>query len=882
MQANDRGQQQSSSADAEAGGRGRVSATLLALLCAGAGAASVAALSYWSFAEGRRELANRFDHWASERCGQIVNRLQQHMDDLESVGRYIEGSEFVDDTEFNLFVTPLLEESSGLIAVCWAPHVAGSDRAAFEAAIHEGGPGIREPAANGLRSAPERPQYFPIAYVEPPSVQGRLSGLDLMGWDALAPVLQRVRETYQPSVTEEIPVWQDEGPQQAVLVIVPVEMERQEAAAEDAAAPALQGYVVGMLSIARVVDGVLRDTESVGVPFDIWDMSGGGDGHALYRHVARVDGSTTDSVLDRLELTHAHDVLFGGRTWRLVFEPGPSFISRHNPEWPRFVPPLGLCVTALLAMIVYSLGLLRDRAERVATQQGQAIQGILEAIPDFMFRFDKNGVMLEARAPDPELLHGPESSNAGTLASALMPASALAALYPAINEAVLERRIRTVEYRVQTDGGDRLLEARIAPCGEGEVVAIVRDITDRKTAEEQHLMYERQMLQAQKLESLGVLAGGIAHDFNNLLMAILGYADMAQRDTADSANVARCLREVENASLRAADLCRQMLAYAGKGRFIVEDIDLNEVILDTMPLLRASIPEKVNLALCLQPSRAIIRADATQIRQVLMSLVANASEALGDQNGNIRVSTSAMAATHELQETSDPKDAPQTKDYVCLEVFDDGCGMDPETLDRIFEPFFTTKFTGRGLGLAAVQGIVRGHNAQFDVRSTPGYGTTFRIWFPAVATPGTLPSQEDVTYKPAAPLSGGTILLVDDEEPVRTLGTKMLERLGFSVITACDGVEGLDIYERHREEIRAVILDLTMPRMDGEETFRQLQRIRPDVCVILSSGLNEQETVERFLGLGLAAFIQKPYRFAELQRVLGETLGNQETKSPVA
>lgn len=842
----------------------------------------VAALSYWSFAEGRRELANRFDHWSSERCAQIVSRLQQHMDNLETVGRYFEGSEFVDDTEFHLFVSPLLKEPRGLIAACWAPRVAGSERGAFESVMREGGQGIREPAADGFRSAPERPQYFPIAYVEPPGVLGRLSGLDLMGWEGLAPQLQRVQEAHQPLVTEEMPVWQDGEPERAVLVIVPVETAPREAAAEDAAAPALQGYVVGMLSVAQVVDGVLRDTEPVGLPFDIWDMSGGGEGHALYRHVARLDGSTTDSGPNRPDLTHAHDTLFGGRRWLLVFEPGPSFIAQHNPDWPRFVPPLGLCVTTLLAMIIYFLGLHRERAERIATEQSQTIQGILEAIPDYMFRFDANGRLLEARAPDPALLPGPEPSNAGTPAHALMPAGAAAALFPVITEAVQERRIRTVEYSVQAESGERSLEARIAPCGEGEAIAIVRDITERKAAEEQNLMYERRMLQAQKLESLGVLAGGIAHDFNNLLMAILGYADMAQRDTTDSGNVAHCLREVENASLRAADLCKQMLAYAGKGRFIVEDIDLNEVILDTMPLLRAAISKKAKLALSLQPSRAIIRADATQIRQLLMNLITNASEALGDQNGNIRVSTSVIAATPGQQEAPDSKDDPQTRDYICLEVFDDGCGMAPETLDRIFEPFFTTKFTGRGLGLAAVQGIVRGHNAQFDVRSTPGYGTTFRIRFPSVALPDALPSQADVAYEPDTALSGGTILLVDDEELVRTLGTKMLERLGFSVITACDGVEGLETYERHREEVRAVILDLTMPRMDGEETFRQLQRIRPDVCVILSSGFNEKETVERFLGSGLAAFIQKPYRLAELRRVLSETLGNEEDKSPVA
>jgi two-component system cell cycle sensor histidine kinase/response regulator CckA len=375
--------------------------------------------------------------------------------------------------------------------------------------------------------------------------------------------------------------------------------------------------------------------------------------------------------------------------------------------------------------------------------------------------------------------------------------------------------------------------------------------------------------QAQKLESLGVLAGGIAHDFNNLLTAILGHANLALMDLAPEAPARDSLREIEKASARSAELCRQMLAYAGKGRFVVEAINLSRLIEELAHLLNVSISKKVLLRCQLAEELPTIDADPAQMRQVVMNLVINAAEAIGDVEGVIALSTGVMQCDEVYLRGGGLIEPPAPGRYVYLEVTDTGCGMDAETQARIFDPFFTTKFAGRGLGLAAVLGIVRTHRGMLKVESERGRGTTFRILFPASAK----------TAAPAAlggtrpPWRGtGTILLVDDEEPVRVVGTRMLQRCGFTVLTAADGREAVELFRAHRAEIACVLLDLTMPRMDGEETYRELRRLQPDVRVVLASGYSDQEISRRFRGAALAGFIEKPYRVGTLSAKLHEAL----------
>jgi len=403
------------------------------------------------------------------------------------------------------------------------------------------------------------------------------------------------------------------------------------------------------------------------------------------------------------------------------------------------------------------------------------------------------------------------------------------------------------------------------------LVGVLQNITERRRAEEERRSLEAQVQQAQKLESLGVLAGGIAHDFNNLLMAILGNADMALGQLSEVSPVRPFLEEIETASRRAADLCKQMLAYSGRGRFDVKPINVDEIVEEMAYLLKTSIGKKVALNLHLEGSLPSVKADAAQMQQVVMNLITNASEAVGKESGAITITTGVMDCDHAyLGKSYLHEDQPEGM-YVYVEVADKGCGMHDETLAKIFDPFYTTKFTGRGLGLAAVLGIIRSDNGAIMVDSEPGQGTTFRVLLPPIAEPAE-PSIDQRATQAEQWRGSGTILLVDDEKPVRAIARRMLEKAGFDVLTAEDGQQAVEIYRENVDKVACVLLDFAMPHMDGEETFQKLRSVRDDVRVILSSGYSEEEVAGRFAKKRIDGFIQKPYRFATLNAKLRDVL----------
>ncbi|WP_236019099.1 PAS domain S-box protein [Geomonas propionica] len=396
---------------------------------------------------------------------------------------------------------------------------------------------------------------------------------------------------------------------------------------------------------------------------------------------------------------------------------------------------------------------------------------------------------------------------------------------------------------------------------------ITRDITQRKQAAE----LEQQLLHAQKLESLGVLAGGIAHDFNNILMAIVGNADLALMRMPPGAPAADNLHRIQQASARATELTKQMLAYSGKGKFVIETVDLNSLLEDLVHLLEVSISKKATLRYDLHRPLPPVDADPTQLRQIVMNLVINASEAIGDKTGEIVVTTGSIVyGRHYLQESWQEVDLPEGL-YIYLMVTDTGCGMDKVTMARLFDPFFTTKFTGRGLGMAAVQGIVKGHKGTISITSEPGKGTTFKVFLPAGVSQAVTAGTEGEAAGAEEWHSSGNVLLVDDEETVRSIGAEMLKHLGFTPVLAKDGAEALAVF-RETPEVRLVILDLTMPRMDGRQCFRELRRIDSSVTVVVSSGYNEQEVAEEFRDTPPSGFIQKPYHLAPLKEIIKKAL----------
>ncbi len=431
----------------------------------------------------------------------------------------------------------------------------------------------------------------------------------------------------------------------------------------------------------------------------------------------------------------------------------------------------------------------------------------------------------------------------------------------AMNGALYDKKSFDIEHRViRPDGTERIVQeqAKVTYDKSGKATGmsgVLQDITRRKEDEAafQH---------TQKLESLGVLAGGIAHDFNNILVGIMGNANIALEELAPNSPTREYVEDVITAAGRAADLAKQMLAYSGKGKFIVKPIDLSNMVEEMTHLLEVGISKNVSLIYRLDQNLSSIEADATQIRQIIMNLVINASEAVGENNGEVTLSTGVINVTSNyLDSTFTDQELPEGG-YVYLEVSDNGCGMTNETVSKIFDPFFTTKFTGRGLGLAAVIGIVRGHNGTMKVHSEPGKGATFKILFPSSDLPAEAP--KETTSALGGWNGNGCVLVVDDEKAIINVAQRMLNKVGFDVLVAFDGVEAIDVFKERLQNIDLVLLDMTMPRMDGEATFREMRLINPNVRVILSSGYNEQDATSRFAGKGLAGFIQKPYTYVDL------------------
>ena len=365
---------------------------------------------------------------------------------------------------------------------------------------------------------------------------------------------------------------------------------------------------------------------------------------------------------------------------------------------------------------------------------------------------------------------------------------------------------------------------------------------------------EQQLERASKMEAIGVLAGGVAHDFNNLLAIVMGNAELALADLPAGSATTAMLREIVTASANAGELCNQLLAYAGRGALSAEGIECNAFVRELGNLMLVALSKKAHLDYALSPDPLGLRADRSQLRQVVMNLITNAAEAVGDCEGVIEIGTQARALTREELARRHPDAGLQGGDYVCLWVRDSGSGMSAATQERIFDPFFTTKSSGRGLGLAAVQGIVRGHGGVVELESAPGIGTTFTVLLPRFDPPG---------HKEAAPADeevhgDACVLVVDDEEMVRRVCGGVLEKAGYRVVYATDGAEAVEVFRRHIDEIDCVLLDLSMPCKSGAEVFVELRELRANLPVVLSSGFAEQELLDRFRGAGLADVVQKP------------------------
>lgn len=484
-------------------------------------------------------------------------------------------------------------------------------------------------------------------------------------------------------------------------------------------------------------------------------------------------------------------------------------------------------------------------AERMVRDSARQWQSTFDAITDGVALVDREGVVIRWNRSLPSVIGRSGAEMEGARWDSLLPESASQSSFHRMLES---GRRETMEHTV----GESTFAVTCHPFYDetNELaggVCIVSDITRR-------IRLEAKLRHAQKLESIGVLAGGVAHDFNNLLTGILGNASLALQLLRPSHEAAEPLADVIRSSERAADLTRQLLAYSGKGRFLVRPVDISELVREVMPLLQASVPRNAQILLTLRQNLPRVEADPAQLKQLLMNLVINAGEAIGKDAGTIRITTGAMELDREALGQFLTEAPARPGRHVLLEVRDTGCGMDKDIGQRIFDPFFTTKFLGRGLGLSAAMGIVRGHRGALRVISAPGEGSTFQIVLPVSMT-----DDHESSGTPGTEKSGQTVLVVDDEPLVRNMVKTTLERCNFRVLLAASGQEALEIFAGQPDTISLVLLDLAMPGLGGESVIPRLRSIRPDVEVIISTAYDEREAMARVGGHRVRAIIQKPY-----------------------
>jgi two-component system, cell cycle sensor histidine kinase and response regulator CckA len=510
----------------------------------------------------------------------------------------------------------------------------------------------------------------------------------------------------------------------------------------------------------------------------------------------------------------------------------------------------------------------RKRAEEELSRSQARLKSILNAIPDAVFLVSESGVVGEVFSSRPQILVRSPQELGGARLEELAPQNVLDAVGPVLHRVAATGQAESLTVEGDFDSVHRHFDLLVAPDMPAGWIVVVTEITARVQAES---ALERRMQQAQKLESLGLLAGGIAHDFNNLLTGILGFADLARDSTPPDLPAARHLSEIETSARRAAELCRQLLAYAGRGKFVSKPVSLSDVVAEMYELLAAVISKRARFELQLARNLPAIEVDPSQIRQVVMNLLTNASDAVDAAGGEVRIRTGQCEIDNQVDVGTFVAGDAAPGNYVFLEVRDTGCGMTPEVAALVFDPFYSTKPSGRGLGLAAVIGIIRAHRGMIRLSSDPGRGSCFTVYIPASRLPA-----ESLTARPVGARSNhrrGEILAIDDEPALRLLIRTGLESAGFRVVVAASGQDGLSQFDRPKQRFDAAIVDLTLPDLRGQELITQLKSRQAELPIVVISGYSEEELGDWYQRFSNTTFLQKPFTVPELVGALRGVLG---------
>ena len=828
-----------------------------------------------------RQVEAQFREAARDRAESVAQGLRHGFEDVLVLRSFFEASDAVSRSDFDGFTAPTRAMHPYIQAFQWLPAIGPENRAALEAEGRGFQPGFRYFRRDGAgrpESMPPGARFHAIQFVAPYRGNEVTLGYAAEHLPTRQETLARALRTGEVAASGRIRLIQETGEQAGLLVM---------AAVRDGQGRPI-GVVQGVFRAGDLVQKAIAILEPRGVDLRLMDASAPEAEALLHREPSPLPATGRARPA---RLRHALGFDLAGRRWEVVVTPTPGHFDLEAGWRAWGVLAGGMAFSLVLAGYVRALlagqALIQaqvevrtrelaletesHRRDALALRESEArFRHLVETMGEGMWVLDPEGITTFVNRRMAEMLgYEPEEMVGRRLSDFVFEEDR-----PLSERNMDQRRQGRAaqhDFRFRRkDGGDlwTIVTGNPVLDEDGRVVSVlgmITDITDRRRA-------EQAQLQSQKLESLGVLAGGIAHDFNNLLTAILGNINLAQLSIPPVSPAQPYLENMEKTVQRATSLTRQMLAYSGKGRFVVAPLDLNQTVEEMSHLLSVSISKKVTLRYQFQPGLPALMAEASQIQQVVMNLVTNASEAIGDAEGLVFIRTGSQTYLAEDLARDFPGQPMEPGPFLSLEVSDTGQGMSPEVQARIFEPFFTTKFTGRGLGLSAMQGIVRGHRGGIRLYSELGKGTTFKVIFPVGQVDGAAvePPAHDAVE---AWRGSGRVLLVDDEEEVRVIAEALLRSMGFDVVQARDGREAVERFRTSSGGLRAVLMDLTMPHMDGVETFRELRRIDPACRVVLTSGYNEQEAVQDFMGKGLVAFVQKPFQRDELARAMRKALG---------
>ncbi|MBP6507587.1 MAG: CHASE domain-containing protein [Opitutaceae bacterium] len=796
------------------------------------------------------------------------------------------GSEEVTRAEFAAAAGDILQHYSGITALEWVVIVPEDQRAKLEAEVARelGRPFqfVYRDAASRLVRAPAAAEHLPILYVEPMAGNEAAFGYDLAFGPTLD-ALQRARATGRMTTSPRVRLVQESSPEAAGLIFIwPVQLARTPPGQ-------IAGFVQGVFRAKDILEESYRLNQPLTLDALYVDPAEKDPAHRVvyYRTPAAspAGGVYPSEAEFRAGVFWESTLTLGDQRWTTLYRPQALWLQAQRQNHPVWWLLGGLIITGLACALIHALGrrtesIEQEVAERTAelSESRRTLESLLQALPGMAFRctYGTQSAPLYFSAGTLNLTGYAAADFISGQAHVrdLIHPDDLARVRDATRAALQNHRPFELEYRIRTrEGAEKWVLSRghgVYDAG-GKMLfyeGLAIDITRGKQAEADKLALERRLLESHKLESLGLLAGGVAHDFNNLLTSIVGNAGLARLDLPEGSSSATHLHQIEVASQHAAELCQQMLAYAGKGRLDMEPLDLNDLLRAMQPLVQPSLNRSANLQLNLAPDLPQVMADGSQLRQVALNLIINASDAIGDRSGTISVTTTfadvarsvfaECIAGHELREGR----------YVILEVRDNGCGMSADTLARIFDPFFTTKFAGHGLGLAAVLGIVRGHAGALQVRSTPGQGTVFRLMLPAAPATG-----GGAGSVPSGRSSGRTVLVIDDDRAVCEVTAEVLRSFGHDAVIALNGQDALALFRENPARFDAVLLDVVMPGLSGADTLQRLRAIQPGVRVLMMSGQTESQAMRKLGENGSFHFITKPFTRASLEQKLQELFG---------